>query len=122
MSRIPVSRLVLLASVLTLIVAVAPSLAAKKPQGPTLSAPALKGTTTGTSYTLTGSGFEPGQLVLLNVAEANGCCVALYAVADTTGSFTYTGNVWASGTYSVRAAVLEKQQWRFVADWSYQAS
>jgi len=122
MSRIPLSRLVLLAGLLTLVVAVAPALAAKKPQDPTLTAPALKGAATGSSYTLTGSGFQPGQLVLLNVAEANGCCLALNVVADASGTFTYSGSIWAPGTYSVRAAVLDRQQWRFVADWSYQAS
>jgi hypothetical protein len=79
--------------------------------------------TVGDQYTVTGSGFFPGSLVPLEIAEADGCCIALNMVADAYGAFAYTGEVWAPGTYRVRAAVPRNGsgRWRIAASWSFEA-
>ena len=88
---------------------------------PTLSGPAQA--RVGETYTVTGCGFAPGSLVPLEITEAGGCCMALNRVADATGAFSYTGNVWAPGTYRVRALARRNNgRWRVVASWSFQAS
>ena len=89
--------------------------------GPALSGPVAA--TVGDQYTVAGSGFAPGGLVPLEIAEADGCCIALNMVADRYGAFAYTGEVWAPGTYRVRAAVPRKGsgRWRIAASWSFDA-
>jgi hypothetical protein len=91
------------------------------------STPTLSGPTTasvGGTYTVTGSGFVPGSLVPLEIAEANGCCIALNRFADASGNFSYTGDVYAPGSYQVRAWVPRNSsgRWRLAASWSFEAS
>ena len=89
--------------------------------GPTLTGPS--GVHVGETYTVTGSGFSPGSLVPLEIAEAGGCCIALNMVADGSGWFSYTGEVWAPGAYRVRASVQRNGtgRWRVVASWAFEA-
>ena len=105
---------------------VATPAAADKPSrgpcsGPTLSGPGSGGV--GGVYTITGCGFNPGALVPLEVAEADGCCLAQHVIADTSGAFTVSRDVWAPGTYRVRASSQRRggDRWRTVAEWSFQA-
>jgi hypothetical protein len=62
-------------------------------------------------------------VVPLEIAEAGGCCIALNMVADAGGRFSYTGDVWAAGTYRVRASVTRNGsgRWRVAASWSFEA-
>src|SRR5215510_3972341 len=69
----------------------------------TLSGPATL--TVGGEYTVTGTGFAPGGLVPLSIGEADGCCIALNTRADAGGHISYTGLVYAPGTYEVKALV-----------------
>jgi hypothetical protein len=89
------------------------------------AAPSLTGPTTahvGDIYTVTASGFTPGALVPLEIAEADGCCIALNLVAGFDGTFTYSGEVWAPGAYRVRAWVARNGgRWRVAASWSFDA-
>lgn len=89
--------------------------------GPALSGPVAA--KVGDRYTIVGSGFAPGSLVPLEVAEADGCCIALNMVADTSGSFSYASDVWAPGTYQVRASAPRNGsgRWRVAASWSFEA-
>jgi hypothetical protein len=89
--------------------------------GPALSGPAVA--QVGGQYTIVGSGFEPGALVPLEIGEADGCCIALNLVADAHGGFSYTSDVWAPGTYRVRASVPRNGsgRWRIAASWSFEA-
>ena len=96
----------------------APSLAAPKPHG-SPSPTALTGSVSGDSYSVTGSGFQPGEWLVLNLGEASGCCSSVNVVADASGSFTWSGEFGATGTYSVKAAEMVKGKWTFVAGWSY---
>lgn len=77
----------------------------------------------GELYTVNGAGFVPGSLVPLEIAEADGCCLAVNMVADEYGRFAYTGEVWATGMYRVRASVPRNGngRWRVVASWSFEA-
>lgn len=116
--------LVLIAAASSAVVATAPASAAK-PGGGTSTGPTLTGPTVahvGETYTVNGSGFAPGSLVPLEIAEADGCCIALNLVADESGKFSYTGDVWASGTYRVRVLVKRNARWRVAAEWSVVAS
>jgi hypothetical protein len=119
-------RAVTAVSVVALLAAVAagPAAAAKRGAGAT-AGPALTGPAiayVGATYTITGSGFVPGSLVPLEIGEASGCCIALNMVADEEGRFSYTGEVWAAGAYSVRALALRNGgRWRVAASWSFQA-
>lgn len=94
--------------------------------GNACSSPTLTGPTqarVGDMYTVTGCGFAPGSLVPLEITEASGCCMALNRVADSTGAFSHTADVWAPGTYRVRALARRNNgRWRVVASWSFQAS
>jgi hypothetical protein len=114
----------LLAAALTAAVAASPA-AAGKPGGRTASGPTLSGPATaqvGETYTVTGSGFAAGSLVPLEIAEADGCCIALNLVADSFGTFSYSGEVWAPGTYRVRALVPRNGgRWRVAASWYFEA-
>ena len=113
-----------LAAALTAAVASAPAASARK-GGTTVAAPTLSGPAVahvGETYTVTGSGFAAGSLVPLELAEAGGCCIALNMVADLGGTFSYTGEVWAPGTYRVRALVPRNGgRWRVAASWSFEA-
>jgi hypothetical protein len=61
-------------------------------------------------------------MVPLEIAEADGCCIALNLVADSLGTFSYSGEVWAPGTYRVRALVPRNGgRWRVAASWSFEA-
>jgi hypothetical protein len=75
----------------------------------------------GELYTVYGSGFAPGAMVPLEIAEADGCCIALNMFADSDGRFAYTGEVWAPGSYSVRAFVERNGRWRAAGSWSFEA-
>ena len=91
------------------------------------ASPMLTGPTearVGETYTVNGCGFAPGSLVPLEITEAGGCCLALNKVADADGNFSHTGNVWAAGSYRVRALAKRKgsNRWRVAATWSFQAS
>jgi hypothetical protein len=88
------------------------------------SSPTLSGPTearVGQTYTVSGCGFSPGSLVPLEITEASGCCSAVNRFADSAGRFTYSGSVWAAGTYRVRASVRRSNRWRVAATWSFQA-
>ena len=102
-----------------------PATAAKRAGGGGTAGPALTGPTTawvGETYTVRGSGFAPGSLVPLEIAEADGCCIALNLVADGDGGFSYTGEVWAPGSYRVRALSQRNGgRWRVAASWSSEA-
>jgi hypothetical protein len=120
-------RLTLLVGALALVLVPA-ALAARGGGSDTLacSSPTLTGPTqarVGDSYTVSGCGFAPGSLVPLEVTEASGCCMALNKVADANGALSHTGNVWAAGTYRVRALSRGKNgRWRVAASWSFQAT
>jgi hypothetical protein len=88
---------------------------------PALSGPAIAHV--GETYTITGSGFAPGALVPLEIAEAGGCCIALNMVADATGRFSYAAEVWAVGAYRVRALAPRNAggRWRVAASWAFEA-
>lgn len=114
---------VLLTTALVAVVAVAPATAGK-PSATTTSGPKLTGPTVahvGETYTIEGSGFAPDSLVPLEIAEANGCCISLNQVADASGHFSYTGDVYAPGTYRVRALAKRSNRWRVAAEWSFTA-
>ena len=114
--------LVLVVAALAALVAAAPA-AAVKPTGSS-SSPTLTGPTVahvGETYTVYGSGFAPGSLIPLEIAEADGCCIALNLVADESGKLSYTGDVWAPGTYRVRSLVKRNGRWRVGAEWSFEA-
>ena len=120
------SRLVpiLVLTVLTVVGAALPSVAAP-PSREACSSPTLTGPAeaqVGDTYTINGCGFKPGTLVPLEITEADGCCLARNILADESGSFTYTDDVWASGTYRVRASELQRnKRWRVVAVWQFEA-
>jgi hypothetical protein len=78
----------------------------------------------GDVYTVQGCGFAPGALVPLELGEADGCCLALNVLADSSGRFAYGGPVWAPGTYRVRAAAPRRGSPRLVvvAEWSFVAT
>src|SRR6185295_18732578 len=50
-------------------------------------------------------------LLVLNLAQANGCCSAVNIYADASAAFSYSGNATAGGAYSVRAAELVRGKW-----------
>jgi hypothetical protein len=112
--------------VAALVVAATPSFASanglrKGRNSSTASGPALTGVVSAASYTVTGSGFTPGETVVLNIGEANGCCNALNIVADSSGGFSHSRALVGPGTYTVKAAELIRGQWQFVAQWSFDA-
>ena len=107
------------ASAAALLVAVAPSLAAPKPHNSSASAPALAGSVSDGTYTVSGSGFQPGEMVVLNVGEAGGCCNAMNVYADGSGAFSFSGPAAATGAYTVRAAESLRGKWTFVAEWDF---
>jgi hypothetical protein len=114
---------VLLMAALGAVVAVAPATAGK-PSGTTSSGPKLTGPAVayvGETYTIDGTGFAPGSLVPLEIAEANGCCIALNLVADEAGRISYTGEVYAAGAYRTRALAKSRNRWRVAAEWSFTA-
>src|SRR5262249_22323810 len=50
----------------------------------------ITGVVGSTTFTVTGSGFQPNQFLALSIGVANGCCSATNVTADATGHFTYT--------------------------------
>jgi hypothetical protein len=118
-------RIALIVASLVVLLAVPTALAGKgKPgggTGGTTGSPALTGVVTGSSYRVTGTGFQPGEILSLMIGEANGCCIALTAVADGSGTFYYDGLIWAPGTYFVKANRLSGRRPVTVAEWRYQA-
>jgi hypothetical protein len=115
----------LVAAALSTVMAFAPAVAAR-PSSSLYSGPALTGPTVahvGDAYTIDGSGFAPLSLVPLEIAEANGCCMALNMVADEYGRFSYRGDVWAPGTYTVRAWMPRNGngRWHLAASWTFEA-
>jgi hypothetical protein len=121
----PGSRLFLVAIATALTtVATAAAVAGARPTSTAESS--LAGPSTahvGETYIIAGSGFAPGSLVPLEIAEAGGCCIALNMVADAGGSFSYTGEVWAPGTYRVRAFAQRNGsgRWRVLSSWTFEA-
>jgi hypothetical protein len=116
--------LLLIVAMAVTVAAVAPASARRLSAVP-CSSPSLTGPSAGVvgeTYTVDGCGFAPGSLVPLELAEANGCCIALNLVADEFGKFSYTGWVYAPGAYQVRAWVKRNTQWRLAASWSFYAS
>jgi hypothetical protein len=113
------------AMVAAMLAAVTAGPATARPGGSSTASPVLTGTAglVGGYYTVTGAGFAPGAVVPLEIAEADGCCIALNMVADAVGGFSYTGEVWAPGTYRVRALVQRNGsgRWRVAASWSFEA-
>jgi hypothetical protein len=109
------------AAALTGVVAAAP--AAARP--PASAAAVLSGPVTaqvGATYTVSGAGFTPGAVVPLEIGEADGCCIALNMIADGWGAFAYAGDVWAPGTYRVRAMTQRNGgRWKVAAYWSFEA-
>ena len=76
----------------------------------------------GDTYTVHGSGFEPGSWVPLEIAEADGCCLALGMVADECGSFSVP--VSRGRRALSRAGIRPAQRERAlatVASWSFEA-
>jgi hypothetical protein len=120
MSKHHVRLVFIVAGLAALITAVAPSLAAPKPHNSTPASPALTGVVdqSAGTYTTTGTGFKPGELIVLNLGEADGCCSSLNVAADTSGAFTFTRNLSGFGAYNVRAAELVRGNWTFVAEWN----
>lgn len=88
---------------------------------PTLTGPAAA--QVGERYTVSGCGFARWSLVPLNIAEAEGCCMALNMFADEYGRFSYTGDVWAQGTYGVMAWAPRNGsgRWNLAASWTFEA-
>jgi hypothetical protein len=106
--------------------AIAAPASAAKPAVSSCSSPTLSGAAqrqVGDAYTVEGCGFAPGALVPLEIAEADGCCIALAVLADSSGRFVYSGAVWAPGTYRVRASAERRgsTRWVVVAEWSFVA-
>ena len=101
------------------------SIADARPASKAVTGPVLTGPTVvsvGENYTVSGSGFEPGTLVPLEIAEAGGCCIALNMFADGSGNFSYTSYVRAAGAYRVSALVQRNGgRWRVAASWSFDA-
>jgi hypothetical protein len=119
-----IAPLLLIMAALAVAAVVAPA-SARKLSVASCSSPTLTGPTSavvGQSYTVDGCGFAPGSVVPLEIAEADGCCIALNQVADDTGRFSYTGWVYAPGAYQVKAWVKRSTQWRLGASWSFTAS
>jgi hypothetical protein len=116
--------MVLSIAVLVAVVAAVPATAAKPGSGSTSSGPTLTGPAVayvGESYNIVGSGFAPGAIVPLEIAEAGGCCLALNQVADAYGKIYYTGDVYAPGTYRVRALSQSHSRWRVAASVTFEA-
>ena len=84
---------------------------------PTLAGPASA--SWNESFSIDGCGFQPGAVVPLIGAEANGCCFTVNMVADSTGRFSWQGLVWGVGDYSYKALQQSKSGWRTVATWSF---
>jgi len=119
-------RTALLIAVLATVIAAPSALAGKgggKPSGggTTTGAPTLTGVVTGSTYLVTGKGFQPNEILSLMIGEANGCCLSQTAVADGSGTFSYQGVIWAPGTYFVKANRLSGRRPTTVAEWWYQA-
>ena len=99
--------------------------AAGRSNGEPCSSPTLTGPSmayVGDTYTVDGCGFAPLAVVPLELAEADGCCIALNMIADAYGRFSYSSAVWAAGTYRARAAVPRNHtRWRIAASWSFEA-
>jgi hypothetical protein len=120
-------RIALIATFVVILALVPTALAGKgKPGGGggnsgTTGSPALTGVVTSSSFQVTGTGFMPGEILSLMIGEANGCCIALTAVADGSGTFVYEGLIWAPGTYFVKANRLSGRRPVTVAEWWYEA-
>jgi hypothetical protein len=115
--------MVLSIAVLVAVVAAVPATAGK-PGASTSSGATLSGPTVayvGESYNVVGSGFAPGAIVPLEIGEAGGCCIALNQVADAYGKIYYTGDVYAPGTYRVRALSQSHSRWRVAASLTFEA-
>ena len=111
---------------LTAAAVAAPVSAGKPSNSVACSTPTLTGPVApqvGGNYTIEGCGFPPGALVPLEISEADGCCMALNAVADSSGRFSYTSRVWAPGHYRARASTRHRSgnRWVVVAEWSFEA-
>jgi hypothetical protein len=119
--------LIVVAVLLATAATAAPAMASRPSGGSSgCSSPTLAGPTqarVGDSYAVNGCGFAPGSIVPLELAEADGCCLALNMVADAEGKFSFTRPVWSPGTYRVRASVPRNGsgRWRVAASWSFEA-
>jgi hypothetical protein len=120
--KTPAVRIACSAAFLVLALALVPTALAGKggkpgSGGTTGSGQTLTGVVSAGTYTVTGHGFAPGQLVALSVGEANGCCTATNIVTDASGSFTYTGWLVGPGRYFVDASLFGGRRWQVVAEW-----
>jgi len=82
----------------------------------------LTGVVGSTTFTVTGSGFQPNQFIALSIGVANGCCSATNVTADASGHFTYTGWLVGAGKYFLTASTYSGRGWQVVATWSTQVS
>jgi hypothetical protein len=124
----PRSRVVLAAVVSVAALALVPGALAGKGHGgngggTSATGAALSGVVNSSAgtYTVTGTGFKPGEVVGLTIGEANGCCSATNMVPDASGTFTTTRALVGPGTYYVWASELVHNKWTIVARWSTQA-
>jgi hypothetical protein len=88
------------------------------------ASPSLDGPTdvrVGEAYTMTGCGFAPGAMVGLEIAAADGCCLALQVAADDAGRISYHDVASGSGAYRVRASLRVRNRVRVIAQWSFTA-
>ena len=65
----------------------------------------------GANYTVTGDGFNPGQIVYINESRPY-CCSAYNILADDNGHIEFTRPSGFAGTYTITA--LQKKKRRFV--------
>jgi hypothetical protein len=65
----------------------------------------------GAQYTVTGSGFEPSQLVYLSMSSP-GCCLGFNVMADDGGAIAFNRSTGEAGTYAIDA--YQWNQHRFV--------
>jgi hypothetical protein len=56
----------------------------------------------GAVYTVTGSGYPPGQLVPIALGNP-GCCVSFNVLADSAGNIRFERTTGFAGTYSIKA-------------------
>ena len=126
MVRRPLASLLVAAGLILLSIAATPAWARPATTSDTgCASPMLSGPASavvGESYTVTGCGFAPRSMVALEIGEAGGCCLAQQVYVGDDGRFTYTGSVWASGGYRIRASVPRRKGWTVVATWSFAAA
>ena len=56
----------------------------------------------GTTYTVSGSGYGPGKMVSISIANP-GCCVAFPVASDASGNIWFQSTTGSAGTYVVKS-------------------